>query len=315
MLRALILLMVLATSLVLPDPGLAKASGAKGRAQHTVRSGETLLGIAHAAGVQVAELKALNGLKGNLIRPGQVLFLPEKRPQPQASRSSKRKVAKTTPPSVALKKESFSYRPPEILPVAEGDLTDVALTFLSTPYRFGAEGREATDCSGFTQQVFRLLGLDLPRTAREQFRNGAIVPMGEWQYGDLLFFRTYARYPSHVAIYLGDGKMIHASRSQRKVVISDADRSYFRKRFLGARRVACFDPVGSIIERLNAPLHEVDEDGLFEADLAPFPHQTAEAVAPEVSLPPTSAPVAVEVMQVSSAMMVKPTDQVVGAGR
>lgn len=313
--RALTILILLAACTTWPRTVLAKPPVAKGRTQHTVRSGETLLGIAHARGVAVGELKALNGLQGSLIRPGQILLLPEKRPQAQASRSSKGKGAKTKRPPVEPQQKSFSYRPPEFLPVAEGDLTDVALTFLATPYRFGADGREATDCSGFTRQVFRLLGLDLPRTAREQFRNGAIVPMGEWQYGDLLFFRTYASYPSHVAIYLGDGKMIHASRSQRKVVISDADRAYFRKRFLGARRVACFDPVGSIIERLNAPLHEVDEDGLFEADLAPSREPAAAAAVPDEPLSTPPAQVTVDMAQVSSVAPDTHADRVVGEGR
>jgi hypothetical protein len=87
----------------------------------------------------------------------------------------------------------------------------------------------------------------------------------EWQNGDLLFFRTYARYPSHVGIYLGDGKMIHASRSQRQVVISDVNRPYFRKRLIGARRVARLDPPASSLQ--NHQFAEVNDDGLLEAEL------------------------------------------------
>lgn len=280
--RALTVLIVVAVCVASPGSGFAKTTKAKGHAKHTVRRGETLLGIAHASGVKLADLKALNGLKGSRIHPGQLLLLPEPQTPRAAKSGANSRVSKAAPEPPA------NYLPLDALPAAGGgDLSEIALTFLSTPYRFGAEGRDATDCSGFTQQVFRLLGLDLPRTARAQYRNGAVVPPGEWQFGDLLFFRTYARYPSHVAIYLGDGKMIHASRSQRKVVISEADRPYFRKRFLGARRIACFDPVVSIVDRLSAPSSASDDGDLFEADLSPSAGEGDGAEAPSPAEPET----------------------------
>lgn len=193
-------------------------------------------------------------------------------------------VAEPSPQPTAT--ESFQPPGDPGLPQANADLQQVALAFLSTPYRFGAENRQATDCSGFTQQVFRECGLELPRTAREQFAVGAVVPEGEWQAGDLLFFRTYARYPSHVGIYLGDGRMIHASRSSRKVVISSVERPYFRKRFLGARRVVWFDPVASLIDNLAGKVEEVNDEGLFEADQA-LPPAPVEAVPPAADAPLT----------------------------
>jgi hypothetical protein len=60
---------------------------------------------------------------------------------------------------------------------------------------------------------------------------------GDLQKGDLVFFQTYARFPSHVGIYLGNRKMIHASSRDRRVVISSMDTPYYISRFLGARRV------------------------------------------------------------------------------
>jgi hypothetical protein len=117
-------------------------------------------------------------------------------------------------------------------------LNRTAYRFLGTPYRFGGEGPSGIDCSSFVQQVFRAHQVDLPRTAREQIRVGSDVTQSELRKGDLVFFRTYASYPSHVGIYVGDGKMIHASSARGKVVVSDMNTDYYRSRFLGAKRVA-----------------------------------------------------------------------------
>jgi len=112
-----------------------------------------------------------------------------------------------------------------------------ALSFLNTPYRFGGSSENGIDCSGFVQKVFKEFNLKLPRTAREQYTLGTKVPKGDLQLGDLIFFRTYAKYPSHVGIYIGDNKMIHASSRNRGVVVSSIDSKYFRKRYLGAKRL------------------------------------------------------------------------------
>jgi cell wall-associated NlpC family hydrolase len=115
---------------------------------------------------------------------------------------------------------------------------DTAREFLGTPYRFGGEGADGIDCSSFVQQVFREHQIPLPRTAREQRMAGQDVPAAELRKGDLVFFQTYASYPSHVGIYLGDGKMIHASALKGEVTVSDINSEYYRSRFLGATRVS-----------------------------------------------------------------------------
>ncbi len=121
---------------------------------------------------------------------------------------------------------------------ADADLIgETASDFLGIPYRFGGEGAAGIDCSSFVQQVFREHQVDLPRTAREQINVGSEVAEGDLKKGDLVFFQTYASYPSHVGIYLGDGKMIHASSGKGEVTISDMDSDYYRTRYLGAKRV------------------------------------------------------------------------------
>lgn len=113
-----------------------------------------------------------------------------------------------------------------------------AAQYLGTPYRFGGEGANGIDCSSFIQHVFREQGIELPRTAREQSKVGSEVEPGDLRKGDLVFFHTYASYPSHVGIYLGDGKMIHASSVKGEVTISDMNTDYYRSRYLGAKRIA-----------------------------------------------------------------------------
>lgn len=116
-------------------------------------------------------------------------------------------------------------------------LLRVARGMLAVPYRFGGTTLWGLDCSGFVQKTFSFLNLDLPRTAREQFREGIKIPKAELSAGDLVFFRTYAKYPSHVGIYLGDNRFIHASSRDRKVTIDSLDAPYYMKRYLGAKRL------------------------------------------------------------------------------
>lgn len=116
-------------------------------------------------------------------------------------------------------------------------ISETASHFIGTPYRFGGEGPSGIDCSSFVQQVFHAHQIDLPRTAREQINVGSDIPQGDLRKGDLVFFQTYAAYPSHVGIYLGDGKMIHASSGKGEVTISDINSDYYRPRYLGAKRV------------------------------------------------------------------------------
>lgn len=117
-----------------------------------------------------------------------------------------------------------------------------AKEFLGTPYGFGSKNSGRTDCSGFTQQVFSQFGVTLPHSAAEQARLGENVDMADLQVGDLLFYRTYKSDPSHVAIYAGDGKIIHASYNSRQVQFDSIDKAYYKQRFLYAKRLALNDP-------------------------------------------------------------------------
>jgi len=119
--------------------------------------------------------------------------------------------------------------------IARG-LTRDALRLLGTPYAFGGTSPSGFDCSGYVQHVFAMIGVHLPRTADAQYDAGSRI-RGGMQPGDLVFFQTYEPGPSHVGIYLGNGRFAHAS-SSHGVTISSLSDSYWAPRFIGAKRVA-----------------------------------------------------------------------------
>jgi cell wall-associated NlpC family hydrolase len=120
------------------------------------------------------------------------------------------------------------------------DLVLSAMNFLGVPYRRGGSSpTQGFDCSGFTRHIFEgSIGLVLPRRADEQARLAglATVAREELKPGDLVFFNTMRRAFSHVGIYVGEGKFIHAPRTGGEVRVEDMRQAYWAKRFNGARR-------------------------------------------------------------------------------
>lgn len=117
------------------------------------------------------------------------------------------------------------------------ELIKTAKTFIGVPYRWGgASAEKGFDCSGLTMAVYKLNGLDLPRTSRQQYKTGAYVERSELSEGDLVFFDTSDRGGvSHVGIYIGKGKFIHAPRKGKTVRMSSLSGKYYRMRYSGAR--------------------------------------------------------------------------------
>ena len=116
-----------------------------------------------------------------------------------------------------------------------------AKTLLGKPYVWGAQGPNSFDCSGFTYYVFKnKAGIVLPRTSSSQSKYGTSVSWSNLKAGDLMFFDTNGAnngQVSHVGLYIGNGQMIHASSSQRKIVITSVNTSYYKNAFVNARRV------------------------------------------------------------------------------
>ena len=122
---------------------------------------------------------------------------------------------------------------------AAEQLVDQALDYLGVRYRSGGTSpATGLDCSGLVLNVFRnAIGFDLPRTAAEMSRMGDKIGRKDLKPGDLVFFNTMRRAFSHVGIYLGDGKFVHAPSSGGKVRVEAIATGYWSKRFNGARRL------------------------------------------------------------------------------
>jgi cell wall-associated NlpC family hydrolase len=117
-------------------------------------------------------------------------------------------------------------------------LVGTALGYRGTPYKFGGSNpATGFDCSGFTQYIFGQYGVDLPREVADQFHVGAPVARQNLQPGDLVFFSTDAPGASHVAIAIGAGQFVHAPSTRGVVRVENLNSSYWRRRFVGGRRV------------------------------------------------------------------------------
>ena len=130
--------------------------------------------------------------------------------------------------------------PPAVAPTATSEVgrevVRVARGYLGAPYRFAGRGPASFDCSGLVQRSFEAVGVRVPRTSAEQARFGRAVRPDAMRPGDLVLFADARGAINHVGIFSGRGRFVHAS-SSRGVVEDALDASWFRARFVGARRV------------------------------------------------------------------------------
>lgn len=260
------------------DPRNKKASSAVRQETYKVSKGETLPKIAKKTGVKMADIRSLNNLKGNRVKAGQVLLLVATEPPTRSVATNRLHLInkdllneQELSDTLAELTDLESDRPVDLAKTLEtaqsiNSLKKSAYSFLGARYRFGGSSRSALDCSSFTQQVFREQSVKLPRTAREQFNVGTEVMRGDLKKGDLVFFQTYARFPSHVGIYLGNRKMIHASSREHRVVISSMDTPYYLSRYLGARRMTNAVPDAFDFSELLLGVEEENENEILTND-------------------------------------------------
>lgn len=274
------------TTLIIPSRAAAGTTLIENCSTYTVAKGDSLSSIARKTGKSVAELRRLNNMRGGKLKIGQILALsdtPETCDLVAARQANKNRLKLVN--RDLLNDDEFTNTLAELTDLDTDTDTPVdlaknleknastfstlkksAYSFLGARYRFGGNSRYALDCSSFTQQVFREQEVSLPRTAREQFRIGSVVPVGDLRKGDLVFFRTYAPFPSHVGIYLGDRKMIHASSKSRRVVVSSMDTPYYLSRYLGARRIEKLNPDTINLETLILEVEEEQDTDVLAND-------------------------------------------------
>jgi cell wall-associated NlpC family hydrolase len=118
-------------------------------------------------------------------------------------------------------------------------MVEQAMGLLGVPYRRGGNNESTGfDCSGFVRHLYeKSVGQILPRRAADQAKATEVIDREELKPGDLVFFNTMRRAFSHVGVYVGDGKFIHAPRAGKAVNVEDMRSAYWQKRFNGARRV------------------------------------------------------------------------------
>ena len=150
------------------------------------------------------------------------------------------------------------------------DLAAAALDLIGIRYKWGGETpATGLDCSGLVRYVFQqVTGVMLPRTARDMSRLGDVIAIRDLQPGDLVFFNTRRFAFSHVGIYLGDNRFVHAPRRGREVEVATLDSGFWQKRFNGARRMVGVLPglIPAIVSEAAAmPL----DPGRIEAEALP----------------------------------------------
>jgi len=117
------------------------------------------------------------------------------------------------------------------------EIVETARRFIGLPYQWGGSSPDhGFDCSGLTMAVYRINGLNLPRTSKEQYRAGIPIKKGQLKSGDLVFFSTSKRKRvSHVGIYTGGNKFIHAPGKGRRICAASLSKKYFKTRYVGAK--------------------------------------------------------------------------------
>ncbi len=193
--------------------------------EYKTKRGDTLERLAARFSIEKEAILESNKILGRKLPPGKLLYIPK------ADQDNEEAFV------------SLSSRPLKFWKTHEERymLVKVAKSFMGAPYRYGGDSVRGLDCSAYVKKIYDIFDVQLPRSAREQFHVGAKIPKDQLIVGDLVFFRTkrYAKYPTHVGIYIGDGNFIHSSSGNRRigVKIDSLDSNFYSKTFTGATRV------------------------------------------------------------------------------
>ena len=215
---------------------------------YTVRAGDTLWSVSQRQGVDLTVLIMVNRLSSNALHPGQKLLLPRRYRVGKGDTlwNIAKRYATTTAElrrlnalsGDAIKAGQQLWLPPakekDTAPYIER-LLQTAKAYLGRPYRWGASGPGYFDCSGYVDRVYADLGVKLPRTTQSLWRQ--LPAAGSPQTGDLVFFSFSGGEVDHVGIYLQDNYFIHANSRLGKVAIEKLSTPWYRRAYLGARRV------------------------------------------------------------------------------
>jgi len=207
---------------------------------YVVRRGDSLSSISTKAGLPIADIMEINGLRTTALKAGQILCLrrDESRLDDKAEELEDGEVISGLIEREGEKTESTPSAPLGTWsnPEERSLLVKVVKTFLGVPYKFGGSTLKGIDCSAFVRKIYEVFNIELPRTTREQFSIGKKVQKNQLEEGDLVFFRETGN-RAHVGIYVGENQFVHASSYSKEVKIDYLDTPYYSKRFLRGVRV------------------------------------------------------------------------------
>ncbi len=174
--------------------------------EYRVKRGDTLDRIASKFNVEKDELIATNNLtsrKNRRLSPGRTILIPKVMEDDGDDGDT-----------------IMSFKSVPVRPWKNSEekymLVKVAKSFMGAPFKYGGNTLRGLDCSAYVKKIYEIFDVELPRSAREQYMVGNRIAREELAVGDLVFFKTrrYAKYPTHVGIFIGDGNFIHAYRGK-----------------------------------------------------------------------------------------------------
>jgi peptidoglycan DL-endopeptidase LytE len=194
--------------------------------EYRAKRGDTVEKVAAKFGIERDDILESNNNLGRRLSPGRVLLIPRKE-DPETGDDF---VDLSTRTLKSWKTDEERYM-----------LVKVAKSFMGAPYRYGGESVRGLDCSAFVKKVYDIFDVQLPRIARDQYKTGPRISREELSVGDLVFFKTkrYAKYPTHVGIYIGEGNFIHSSSGHARigVTIDSLQTDFYNRAYIGATRV------------------------------------------------------------------------------
>jgi cell wall-associated NlpC family hydrolase len=221
-----------------PAAAAEKQQPRKETRTYTVRSGDTLSGIARSHSLSLKDLTAANNIKNNsTLKIGQVLTIPGRNETVVETRETT-----SAPAAAVVRVASQTDSKPTTNGAVELNVRDrlieAGFNVLGVRYRFGGTSEKTGfDCSALVKYLFAKFDLTLPRSSREQYKEREKVAKEDLQKGDLVFFSSGGKTPTHVGIYIGDNQFLHAASKAKKVIISDLGKTWYDLRYIGARRI------------------------------------------------------------------------------